>query len=168
MILAIDVTYRKESAVVGGVLFRSWKDEAPEKEFVTACKVPGKYVPGQFYLRELPCIAALLKQVTEKFDCIIVDGFVYLGPDKKPGLGRHLHRMLGENVAVIGVAKTPFKDTPKSCEVLRGASLKPLYVTAEGIEEKTARLLVKNMHGKNRIPTLLKYVDRLCHKNLLH
>jgi deoxyribonuclease V len=166
MILAVDVAYKKKTAVVGGVLFSSWTDAVPEKEFITSCRIQGNYVPGQFYKRELPCIAALLKLITEKFDCIIVDGFVYLGRDRKPGLGRHLYDSLGGKVAVIGVAKAPFKDTPKSCEVLRENSRKPLYVTAEGIEVEKAKFLVKNMHGQNRIPTLLNYADRLCRKGL--
>ena len=164
MILAIDVAYKKDIGVSGGVLFRNWADAIPEKEYVISCNVLENYRPGEFYRRELPCLAALLQQVKEKLDCIIIDGFVYLGRDRKPGLGKHLYDMLKGKVAVIGVAKTPFKDTPESCEILRGRSLKPLYVTAEGIEAESARRLVKNMPGRSRIPTLLKYVDRLCRK----
>ena len=162
MILAVDVAYHKEAAIVGGVLFRDWNDEKPLKELVISCKVPDNYIPGQLYRRELPCIAALLEHVSEVLDCIIIDGFVYLGKAKNPGLGKHLGDMLEQKVAVIGVAKTTFKDTPKSCEVLRGKSRKPLYVTADGVSEDRAKFLIKSMHGKDRIPTLLKYVDRLC------
>ena len=162
MILAVDVAYHKEAALVGGVLFRDWSDEKPLRELLISCEVPDNYTPGQFCRRELPCIAALLEQVSEPLDYILIDGFVYLGRNKDPGLGKHLHDMLEQGVAVLGVAKTPFKDTPKSCEVLRGKSLKPLYVTAAGIQEDRAKFFIKNMHGKTRIPTLLKYVDRLC------
>jgi deoxyribonuclease V len=162
MILAVDVAYRKETALVGAVLFRDWADAIPLKEFVLSCKVPDNYRPGLFYRRELPCITALLEKISAKPDCIIVDGFVYLGRAKYPGLGKHLYDLLAQKVAVIGVAKTPYRDTPASCRVLRGSSKKPLYVTAAGIEEASAKSLIKNMHGRNRIPTLLKYVDRLC------
>jgi deoxyribonuclease V len=162
MILAVDVAYHKEAAIVGGVLFRDWTDEKALKELVISCAVPDNYMPGQFYRRELPCIAALLEQVPEALDCILIDGFVYLGRDKEPGLGKHLRDMLEQKVAVIGVAKTPFRNTPKSCEVLRGKSRKPLYVTADGIKEDRAKFLIKSMHGQDRIPALLKYVDRLC------
>ena len=162
MILAVDVAYHKEAALVGGVLFRDWSDEKPLRELLISCEVPDNYMPGQFYRRELPCIAALLEQVSEPLDYILIDGFVYLGRNKDPGLGKHLHDMLEQGVAVLGVAKTPFKDTPKSCEVLRGKSRKPLYVTAAGIQGDRAKFFIKSMHGKTRIPTLLKYVDRLC------
>jgi len=162
MILAVDVTYHKEAAIVGGVLFLNWTDEKPLRELVISCSVPENYMPGQFYRRELPCIAALLGQVPEPLDCILIDGFVFLGRNKDPGLGKHLRDMLEQKVAVIGVAKTPFRDTPKSCEVLHGKSRKPLYVTAAGIQEEKAKFFIKSMHGNTRIPTLLKYVDRLC------
>jgi len=163
MILAVDVAYQNDTALVGGILFRDWSDPKPLEELVIPCKVEDNYIPGMFYRRELPCIASLLQHVSDKPDCIIIDGFVYLGRAKTPGLGKHLYDMLEQKVAVIGVAKTPFKDTPLSCEVLRGSSKKPLYVTAAGIKEKTAKSHVQSMHGHGRIPTLLKYVDRLCH-----
>lgn len=162
MILAVDVAYAKEKAIVGGVLFLDWTDEKPLKEIVISCAVPDSYMPGQFYRRELPCIAALLAQVPETPDCIVIDGFVYLGRDRKPGLGKHLCDLLEQKITVIGVAKTHYQDTPKSCELLRGKSQKPLYITADGIQENRAKFLIKSMHGKSRIPTLLKYVDRLC------
>jgi len=162
MILAVDVFYRKETAVVGAVLFHDWSDAVPDKEMTTSCRVPDNYMPGRFYRRELPCITALLEKVSEKLDYIIVDGFVHLGETKEPGLGKHLYDMLDPKITVIGVAKTPYADTPGSFELLRGSSRNPLYVTAEGIDIETAKCLIKSMHGRSRIPTLLKYVDRLC------
>lgn len=162
MILAVDVVYQRDEAIVAGVLFHDWPDEKPVRELVISCAIPESYLPGQFYRRELPCIAALLEQISEKLDCIVIDGFVYLGQSRKPGLGKHLRNVLDQKVAVIGVAKSPYKETPQSSEVLRGSSRTPLYVTAEGISEERAKFLVRSMHGKNRIPTLLKRVDRLC------
>lgn len=162
MNLAVDVAYTKKAAIVGGVLFHDWTDEKPFKDVVMSCSIPDTYMPGQFYRRELPCIAELLRHVPETLDCILIDGFVYLGRARQPGLGKHLRELLEQKVAVIGVAKTPFKDTPKSCEVLRGKSRNPLYITADGINEDRAKFFIKSMHGKGRIPTLLKHVDRLC------
>jgi deoxyribonuclease V len=161
MILAVDVAYLKEAAVVCGVLFCNWTDEKPLRDIVLSCPIPDKYIPGRFFRRELPCIAALLKHVPEELDCIVIDGFVYLGRAREPGLGKHLRDLLEEKIAVVGVAKRPFKDTPKSCEVQRGKSCKPLYITSDGIKEDRAKLLIKSMHGIGRIPTLLKHVDRL-------
>ena len=165
MILAVDVAYHKNTATAGGILFRDWADPASLQELVVPCMTEDNYIPGQFYRKELPCIATLLAHISDEPDCIIIDGFVYLGRAKEPGLGKHLYDMLEQKVAVIGVAKTPYKDTPKSCEVLRGSSGKPLYITAVGMEEEAAKFLVKSMHGQGRIPTLLKYVDRLCRQN---
>jgi deoxyribonuclease V len=162
MILAMDVAYRSAKATVAGVLFRDWADERPEEEMIISCPVPERYVPGNFYLRELPCLAALLKTIPELPRFIIIDGFVYLGREKKPGLGKHLHDLLKDKATIIGVAKSPFADTPRSCELLRGRSRKPLFVTAAGLPGSRAKILISKMHGKGRIPTLLRRADRLC------
>jgi deoxyribonuclease V len=162
MILAIDVDYRDQEAIVAGVLFRDWSDEEPLQEFLISCQIPSNYMPGEFYRRELPCIAELLTYVNTELECILIDGFVHLGRELEPGLGMHLWNMLEQKVVVIGVAKSPFKYTPKSCEVRRGKSKKPLFVTAEGIKQERAKLLIRNMHGNDRIPALLRHADRLC------
>lgn len=162
MILAIDVDYRDQEAIVAGVLFCDWTDEKSLQEFLISCQVPSNYMPGKFYRRELPCIAEFLTHVNTELECIVIDGFVHLGKKKEPGLGMHLWDMLDEKVVVIGVAKSPFKNTPKSCKLLRGKSKKPLFVTAQGIKQDRAKLLIRNMHGNDRIPALLKHADRLC------
>jgi deoxyribonuclease V len=46
--------------------------------------------------------------------------------------------------------------------VLRGASTKPLLITAAGMPEAQAAEHVREMHGAFRIPTLLRRVDQLC------
>jgi deoxyribonuclease V len=162
MILAIDVDYRQGKAVAAGVLFRDWKDEAPIKEMTTDCDLVHDYVPGEFYRRELPCLLKLLEQVDIDLNTIVIDGHVYLGKDRTPGLGRYLYDALDKQIAVIGVAKTAFKDTPASTEVRRGTSKRPLYVSAAGIDEASAQRYIQAMHGRARIPTLLKRVDHLC------
>lgn len=162
MILAVDVDYREDRAVVGGILFHGWHDVEPAEEIVVTCTDAADYVPGQFYRRELPCIEALLQQVEEEIECIVIDGYVYLGKEGKPGLGKYLHEALNEDVIVIGVAKSVFKGTPKSAELLRGSSRRPLYVTAAGIELDKAKHFIQHMYGEDRVPALLKRVDRLC------
>lgn len=161
MMLAVDVSYRQDAAIVAGVLFSDWTAAEPLNDLVIPCMVPENYIPGHFYRRELPCIAALLEHILEKITCILIDGFVHLGRTEAPGLGIYLYEMLEEKVAVIGVAKTPFKDTPEHCALLRGASKKPLYITSAGMNPAQAKFLIKSMHGRYRIPTLLKYADRL-------
>ena len=155
MILAIDVDYRQSKAVAAGVLFRDWQAEAPIKEVTTNCDLVHDYVPGEFYRRELPCLLKLLEQVDLNLNTIVIDGYVYLGKERTPGLGRYLYDALDKQIAVIGVAKTAFKDTPASTEVKRGTSQRPLYVTAAGTDEASAQSCIQTMRGRDRIPMLL-------------
>jgi len=60
MILATDVHYREEHAVVSGILFEKWESDNPLQEISLKVNEINDYVPGQFYKRELPCIKALL------------------------------------------------------------------------------------------------------------
>lgn len=162
MILVMDVDYRKDKAVVAGVVLRDWQDEAPVKEIITDCDLVHGYVPGEFYRRELPCLLKLLEQLELKLNTIVIDGYVYLGKDHAPGLGRYLFDALDKQIAVVGVAKTAFKETPVSTEIRRGTSQRPLYVTAAGMDEASAKQSIQAMHGHDRIPALLKRVDHLC------
>ena len=50
------------------------------------------------------------------------------------------------------------------CELLRGESVKPLYITAKGMSLDEAKKVVASMHGKYRFPTLLKEVDSVARK----
>ena len=72
----------------------------------------------------------------------------------------YLWQSLTTKIPVIGVAKNYFKDTPKACEILRGQSLKPLYITTIGIDLEQAKQYILEMSGQHRIPTLLKLVDQ--------
>lgn len=164
MILAVDVAYHTEYAIVGGLLFSHWNDDVPLREITARIDHIEAYVPGQFYQRELPCILTLLEQIPKPLETILIDGYVYLGNERLNGLGAHLYHALHEKIAIIGVAKTAFKDTPQSSEVYRGHSQRPLYVTAIGIDEEAARECITQMSGPYRIPTLLKKVDQLCRR----
>lgn len=157
MLACVDVDYRGTGAVAAALLFDAWTDEVPARELVARIAHVPDYEPGQFYKRELPCLLEVLRGVTPR--CVIIDGFVHLGPERRPGLGAHLANALG--VIVVGVAKNPFHQTPAT-PVLRGASKKPLLVTAAGIPEVQAAARVREMHGAFRIPTLLRRVDQLC------
>ena len=160
MIAALDVRYDEDALTGHGaaVVFERWDDAVPLAEYTAAFNGIDPYVPGQFFKRELPCLLAVLEKVSEPLDQIIVDGFVSLGD--KPGLGMHLWEALDRKVAVIGVAKSHFRfATP--VEVVRGSSKRPLYVTAVGIDPSAAAEAIQKMHGANRIPALLKRVDRL-------
>ena len=161
MILAVDVYYRGDHATAAGVLFPSWESDTPSDELAVESEQVAAYRPGQFYLRELPCILALLSQIPQQPSCILIDGYVSLGKERKPGLGMHLWNALAGKIPVIGVAKSRFKETPEETELYRGGSRSPLYVTAVGISLDEAKEHIRGMHGVHRIPTMLKRADRL-------
>jgi deoxyribonuclease V len=157
MLACVDVDYRAAGAVAAALLFREWTDEVAARELVARIASVPEYEPGQFYKRELPCLLEVLRGVRPEL--VIIDGYVHLGPERRPGLGAHLADAL--DVRVVGVAKNPFHETP-AAPVLRGTSKKPLLVTARGISESAAAAHVRAMHGAYRIPTLLRRVDQLC------
>lgn len=168
MKLAIDVGYHENGATAAGVIFEDWTDARPADEISIHVQDVEPYQPGQFYRRELPCIAALLRQLQEEqpsmdLDTVVVDGFVWLskqGLSPKPGLGAHLFEFLEQQIFVVGVAKTNFAGSG-AARLLRGQSKRPLFVSAAGIELNDAIHAVKIMHGAHRLPNLLKRVDQL-------
>ena len=161
MILAVDVAYSDGCAAVAGIAFADWRDAAPAMELVSCIGVPAAYQPGQFYQRELPCILKLIGEHNLRFECIVVDGYVYLDGSGTAGLGKRLYDALGSGIPVIGVAKNRFKAIGPECEVYRGRSSRPLYVTAAGMELDKAKELIRTMHGNYRQPTLLKRTDHV-------
>jgi deoxyribonuclease V len=163
-IVALDVHYddTTSTALAAAVAFQAWSDAAPLNTYTTQVENVAPYVPGRFFERELPCLRALLTEHQLTPAVLVVDGFVHLDADGKPGLGMHLYETLGGAIPVIGVAKTSFAGMSEDCGVLRGTSTRPLYVTAVGIPLEEAKTHVKAMHGKHRIPTLLTAVDHAC------
>jgi deoxyribonuclease V len=123
------------------------------------------YVPGQFFQRELPPLRAVLAGVAG-IELLIVDGYVDLAPDGRPGLGAYVHAEL--NVPVIGVAKTPFAAATHAVPVVRGNATRPLYVTAAGITRAEAAGIVAGMSGDFRMPDALRRVDALARGRETH
>ncbi len=119
------------------------------------------YRSGEFYLRELPPIRAVLGALRdeEQGGLIVVDGYVDLDPEGRPGLGAYVHAEFG--VPVIGVAKSAFKPATHAIPVLRGTSARPLFVTAAGMPRNMAAELVSQMAGPFRLPDALRRVDAL-------
>lgn len=161
MILAFDTHYLENQAKTVCIAFLQWTDEQPAQVYTEITPVAEAYEPGQFYKRELPCILSLIRQIDlSNVTAIVVDGYVVLDDAGKPGLGGHLYEALDRKIPVVGVAKTNYaQNNRQKQEVLRGASEKPLFVTAVGIDLATAAACVGNMHGEFRMPTLLKMLD---------
>lgn len=117
------------------------------------------YQPGLFYLRELPPIMAVLP-TAGPLDLLVIDGYVDLDPDGRPGLGAHLHDATG--VPVIGVAKTRFRLATHAIAVHRGEqATRPVFITAAGLPAEHAADLVARMAGRHRVPDALRRADAL-------
>jgi deoxyribonuclease V len=116
------------------------------------------YRPGEFAARELPAIQAVVTGAG-RLDLLVVDGYVHLDADGRPGLGARVHAWLG--APVIGVAKTAFHTATHAIEVRRGQARRPLYVTAVGLPDIEAAAIVEQMSGRYRVPDALRRVDAL-------
>ena len=166
MLVCLDVDYREHEVVAACVGFATWTAATPSFERVSrVAGASAPYIPGSFYLRELPHLLRVLKVVERKDhvqpSLVIIDGYVTLGPGH-PGLGEHLFRALGAKIPVVGVAKTSFHGAAHASAIQRGTSERPLYVTAMGVDPQQAAAGVASMHGKHRVPTMLRRVDQLC------
>ena len=116
------------------------------------------YRPGEFYLRELPLLRAVLDDLSG-LGLLVVDGYADLDPDGRPGLGAHAHAEFG--IPVIGVAKSRYRTAIHAVPVLRGSSARPLFVTAAGMLTADAADLVRRMTGRYRLPDALRRADAL-------
>jgi deoxyribonuclease V len=165
MILAVDVQYVTDKGVAAGVLFESWGATAAIDEFISVVDIDAEYIPGQFFKRELPCILTLLKDHALSPDIILVDGYVFLDDDGRPGLGKYLYDALNAKSVVIGVAKNRYPGIGEECALCRGNSSRPVYVTAADEDLEVTKANILSMHGSHRIPTLLKHADRLARES---
>ncbi len=162
MIACVDVYYHDDdSATAAAVVLERWTDAVAAEELVCSVDSVAPYQPGQFYKRELGPVRQVLALASGPLSVVVIDGYVYLDAAGKPGLGAHLHRVLGCGVPVVGVAKSPYRGGGFDVEVRRGQSKRPLHVTAVGMDPAEAARQIGTMHGPHRIPTLLKRVDLL-------
>jgi exodeoxyribonuclease-5/deoxyribonuclease V len=163
MILAFDTYYFDNKAKTVCISFDNWADEKKYEINAEIIENIEEYKSGEFYKRELPCILSLLDKISiQNIEAIIVDGYVYLDDNQKLGLGGYLHKHLKSKIPIIGVAKTNFASLEKNKrQLLRGKSIRPLYITSIGIDLDKATKLIASMNGLNRIPTLLKTLDTL-------
>lgn len=165
--LILDVHYRESdqtnhtTATVAGVRFLGIEHAHILSEHTIDLNDVAPYESGQFYKREMPCLLALINQINEPFDVIIIDGYVFLDGANKAGLGKYLYDNLADKKPIIGIAKNHFCDIPESCAVWRGISKHPLYVTSIGIDITKSKEMVSKMDGDHRMPKMITYVDKL-------
>ena len=165
--LILDVYYQENEepsetrAIVTGVRFSGIEQSHVLSEHRIEVDDVAPYESGQFYKREMPCLLALINQIKEPFDAIIIDGYVFLDGVAKAGLGKYLYDNLANKKPLIGIAKNHFYDITEDYAVWRGVSKHPLYVTSIGIEVTTAKELVSKMEGEHRMPKMVTHVDKL-------
>jgi deoxyribonuclease V len=162
--VAVDVHYlssggARAAAVVAADVRLS--EIVAERTEVLAEVLP--YRTGEFYLRELPPIRAVLHGLSE-LSLLVVDGYADLDPGGRAGLGAHAHAEFG--IPVIGVAKTAFHTATHAVPVLRGTSASPLFVTAAGMPRDVAADLVRHMAGQYRLPDAIRRADTLARTGL--
>jgi deoxyribonuclease V len=166
MKLVVDVQYDKAGgALAAAVAFDDWATFEATKTYTLRIEHVEKAVKGELDLRELPWLLQLMNANGLQPEVIVFDGFVYLDAQETPGLGQHLHDALGQRTAVIGASKTAMKDTPAQFEVHREEETAPLVVTSAGIDLGAAKARIRAMHGRKRMPTLMKLAARIAKGN---
>jgi len=73
--------------------------------------------------------------------------------------GAHANAEFG--IPVIGVAKSRFRTATHAVPVLRGSSVRPLFVTSSGMPAADAAALVRHMAGRYRRPDALRRAGTL-------
>ena len=165
--LILDVYYQENQktndtiATVTGIRFEGIEQSNILSEHIVEISEVAPYESGQFYKREMPCLLALINQIKEPFDMIIIDGYVFLDGISKAGLGKHLYDNLANIKPIIGIAKNHFYDITEEYAVWRGISKHPLYVTSIGTDVENAKEIVSKMDGDHRMPKMVTYVDQL-------
>lgn len=157
--VAVDVHYPDAGGAVAAAVVVS--DRAFARvvgEHVARLSRVVPYRSGSFWERELPALRAVLA-MTGPIDLLVVDAYVWLDPEGRPGLGAHAYAEFG--VPVVGVAKTAFRGATQAIPVLRGRATSPLHITAAGMSPRDAAALVRDMHGPYRLPDALRRADAL-------
>ena len=161
MKLAACVHYHGDGAVAAAVAFDEWDAPEASRTFTSRVAHVDKPSRGNLDLRELPCLLLLLQEHALKPDVILIEAPVYLDAAETPGLGRNLYDALGGRTAIIGISTRSMPGMPAQLEVLREEETRPPIVTCVGIDLGAAKARVRAMHGKRRIPTLLKLAARI-------
>ncbi len=161
MKLAIAVHLSGAQAQAAAVAFDAWDSPEATKTYLSHIAQVEKPTRGEPDLRELSCVMQLLREHKLEPELILIDGFVHLDADETPGPGLHLFHALGGATPVIGVSKTGRPGLPTQFEVVREEEARPLVVTSVGVDIGAAKARLRAMHGRKRVPTLMKLAARL-------
>ncbi|MGQ3055508.1 MAG: endonuclease V [Roseateles sp.] len=161
MKLAVAVHFDGAQANAAAVAFDAWDAAEATKMHVSRIAHVETAARGEIDLRQLPCVMQLLREHGLAPELILFEGFVHLDADEAPGLGQHLFNALGGKVPVVGVSKKSLPGLSAQVEVMREEEAPPLWVTCAGIDIGAAKARLRAMHGRKRVPTLMKLVARL-------
>jgi deoxyribonuclease V len=162
--LSTDVAYHNGIGYGIGLVFNKFTDDVADGVIEVIVPDVGDYIPGEFYKRELKVLVAIYKEYIKIYKkpplLIFIDAYVNLGD--KIGCGQYFAEDIDNASVIVGIAKNAYTPADSICEkVLRGDSIKPLFVTSTIISKEAAAVVVKKLHGKHRFPTLIKKTDML-------
>ncbi|NRF67792.1 endonuclease V [Aquincola sp. S2] len=161
MKLAVGVHDHGDGAWAAAVAFDEWDALEPVRTYLSRIATVEKPARGELDLRALPCLLQLLREHALEPDVIVIDGAVHLDAADTPGLGRRLYDALGGRTTIIGVSTKSMPGLPAQFEVFREEEARPVIVTCVGLDLGAAKARIRAMHGKRRVPTLLKLVARM-------
>ena len=161
MKLAVGVHDLAGVAGVAAVAFDEWDAAEASCTFTSRVAPVDPPVRGPRGAAELAGVLQLLREHALEPELIVIDGPVHLDAAEKPGWGRQLFDALGGRSAVIGMSTRTMPGLPAQFEVWRDEEARPLIVTCIGIDLGAAKVRVRTMHGRRRVPTLLKLAARL-------
>ena len=161
MKLVVTFHFDGVQAIAAAAAFDAWDAAEATKTYVSRIAHVEKAVRGELDLRELLCVMQLLREHGLEPELILVDGFVHLDANETPGLGQHLYQALGGKVPIVGVSKRSLPGLSVQFEVMREEEAPPLWVTCAGIDIGAAKARLRAMHGRKRVPTLMKLAARL-------
>jgi len=133
-IAGIDISYTATEAFVAAVVLNFSSGKILE-EHTVRCSIPCPYIPTFLFLRELPPMLKIYKEISH-VDCIIVDGHGLAHP-YFAGLALMFGVITGK--CTIGVAKSPLKGF-RLCSTVKSSRYKQIFVNNKfvGVELKRA------------------------------
>jgi deoxyribonuclease V len=161
MKLVVGVHHLDGGAIVAAVAFDELDAAEASRTFtsrVAPVDPPARSPRGA---TELAGVLQLLREHALEPELIIIDGPVHLDATEKPAWGRQLFDALEGRSAVVGISTRTMPGLSAQFEVWRDEEARPLIVTCIGIDLGAAKVRVRTMHGRRRVPTLMKLAAQL-------
>ena len=161
MKLVVAVHREGPQASVAAVAFDSWDAAEGTRTYLSRHADADKAARGEPDLRTVRAIQQLLAEHRLEPELILLDAFVHLDGLGTPGEGDHLFQALGGRVPIVGASKKGLPGLSAQFQVIREEEAPPLFVTCAGIDIGAAKARLRSMHGRKRVPTLMKLAARL-------